>query len=503
MATGGVNDTISDILENIVSDPSLESLVDTLAEKFGLSFKNSTTQTAVYKLSTVAVLETAQNVIGIGTGIAKGDLTGFTLAQIKSKLENIEQKLNIILDAPIKLALKYFSTAMTAMEFENIKQAVAVMDKVNDQAMLAYEYSIPEQKWEQAVLAKKLKIMATTILHSADEKSNTIIPFHVLKDNSKKMIAVEIEKDVIEAVDLPKKIKSKRWLPMSDREKKWSQNLANEILMPAYQYLSHGFGWSSPLSPPFDWKYKGCYLPVGAESKAPLSIVIEGKMEQVHLWREKDADGVFKIRFSCEAGHIINTERMISLEELYPLGDMETHCCNPILGWNNGWSNPRSPLNTWKFRGQYLPEGRDKMATLSVEKNGKMEPVYIWREKDVVFGYNIYLECAAGHTQCRWVWDLDLDTVFTWSDVNTECCDTRHHWTQVKVEWLGKIICKVGAYKVDKTWYLPVYWGHGRGPWLRNKTDSSSSVCPVSGWERRKHGRDEWRDDARVIVYSV
>jgi len=87
MATGGVSDSISDILENMISDPSLESLLDTLAKKFGLSFKNSTT------LSTVALLETAQNVFEIGAGFTSLDLTGFTLAQIKSKLESIEQKL--------------------------------------------------------------------------------------------------------------------------------------------------------------------------------------------------------------------------------------------------------------------------------------------------------------------------------------------------------------------------------------------------------------------------
>jgi len=164
MATGGL------------SDESLESLVETVAKKFGLSFKNSTTQTAVYKLSTIALLETAQNLFEIGAGFTSLDLTGFTLAQIKSKLENIEKKLNIILGTPIKLAVEYFSEAMTLMECEDIERTVAAMDKVRDQAMLSYQYAIQEQKWEQAVLAKKLKIMSTIILYSADKKTNTIIP---------------------------------------------------------------------------------------------------------------------------------------------------------------------------------------------------------------------------------------------------------------------------------------------------------------------------------------
>jgi len=476
MATRDVSESISEILENIISDQSLESLVNSFSKKFGLSFTNSKTQTAVYTLSTVALLETAQNVFGIGAGFTSLDLTGFTLAQIKSKLENIEQKLNIILDAPIKLALKHFSTAMTAMEFEDIEQTVAEMDKVRDQAMLSYEYSIPEQKWEQAVLATKLKIMSTIIKYSADKTSNTIIPFHVLKDNSKKKIAAEIEKDVIETLDLPQKIKSKRWIPMSDKRKLWAQNLANEILMPTYQYLSDGFGWSNLRSPPSKWEYKGCYLPLGAGYKATLPIVIEGKIGQVHLWREKD--GAINIYLSCEAGNgpIVNGQWLPE--------EFKADRCYQIIYWINGWSNPRRPLNTWQFCGRYLPTGEKNKLKLSLEKNGEMEQVHLWKDEDVLYDGDdyIYVECAKGHRQCRKVGRSERDRVVTWSDVNTSCCDTRHHWTQVNVESSGKITWKVSAYKLDNTWYLPIYPRDGGGPWLRNNTNSSSSQCPVSGW---------------------
>jgi len=502
MATGGVNESISDILENVITDQSLESLADTLATKFGLSFKNSTTQTAVYTLSTVATLEIAQNLFEIGAGFTSLDLTGFTLAQIKRKLEIIEQKLNIILGTPIKLAVEYFSTAMTLMECGDIERTVAEMNEVRHQAMQSYQYAIQEQKWEQAVLAKKLKIMSTIILYSADKKTNTIVPFDFLKDESKKKIAAVIESDVIDAVELPKKIKSERWLPMSDKRKDWAQNLANEILKPTYQYLSHGFSWSNPRSHPFDWKCKGYYLPVGKESKAPLSILIDGKMEQLHLWRDKkEKDGSFKIHLTCDIGHVRNSERLLSLEALDDLQDLKADLSYPIRGWNNEWINPRCSINEWKFRARYLPQGRENMATLSVEKNGKMEPVHIWIEKGWVSDYYIYVECANDHTQCLRVWE-GLDRVVTWSDVNTSCCDTRHQWTQVNVESHGKIRWKVGAYKRDKTWYLPIYlWDDGGGPVYRNKTNSSSSRCPVHYWQRRLV--DTWEDADHIRVYCV
>jgi len=150
------------------------------------------------------------------------------------------------------MAVEYFSEAMTLMECENIERTVAEMDKVRDQAMLSYEYAIQEQKWEQAVLAKKLKIMATIVLHSAEKKTNTIIPFHVLKDNTKMTIAAVIEKDLKETLDLPNKIKSKRWLPMSDRRKEWAQNLVHEIMKPTYwpapPTIHRGLEWPQCLN---------------------------------------------------------------------------------------------------------------------------------------------------------------------------------------------------------------------------------------------------------------
>ena len=108
-----------------------------------------------------------------------------------------------------------------------------------------------------------------------------------MSDDSKKMIAAEIEKDVNEILDLPKKIKSKSWLPMMKTKKEWANNLVAEILQPSYSYLSHGFGWSNPQSPINTWKYKGRYLLEGEKNMSPLSISINGKTEQVYLWIDR------------------------------------------------------------------------------------------------------------------------------------------------------------------------------------------------------------------------
>ena len=58
-----------------------------LSDKLGVGEKS---QYAIYYLTTVAVLETAENVLNIGSGFTKLDTTGFTLAHIKKIVENIE-----------------------------------------------------------------------------------------------------------------------------------------------------------------------------------------------------------------------------------------------------------------------------------------------------------------------------------------------------------------------------------------------------------------------------
>ena len=83
-----------------------------LSDKLGGGEKS---QYTIYFLTTVAVLETAENVLNIGSGFTKLDTTGFTLAHIKKIVENIEKKVDVILDTPMKLALDYIQSVVLKM----------------------------------------------------------------------------------------------------------------------------------------------------------------------------------------------------------------------------------------------------------------------------------------------------------------------------------------------------------------------------------------------------
>ena len=77
-----------------------------------MSGGNEAAETAVYVLTTMVVLETAQHVLNIGQGIAEVDMSALTLHQIKNTVKRIEGKVDKILKEPLNSAKFYFDNAI-------------------------------------------------------------------------------------------------------------------------------------------------------------------------------------------------------------------------------------------------------------------------------------------------------------------------------------------------------------------------------------------------------
>ena len=93
-------------------DAGVDLAASSVAEKLGLKSDRSLVQSAIFVVTKAAILEGAQ-LIGIGGGLAKGDLGGFQMAQMVKKLDEINQKIDVVLAAPLKEAEKYLSMAST------------------------------------------------------------------------------------------------------------------------------------------------------------------------------------------------------------------------------------------------------------------------------------------------------------------------------------------------------------------------------------------------------
>ena len=98
-------------------DDGVEGAADFFAEKLGLQPQNSAMQTTVFVLTKAAILETA-SLVGLGSWLAKLDLMSFKLTQLAKQVEEINTKLNVILSAPLKLAVDFFGKAMRRLESE-------------------------------------------------------------------------------------------------------------------------------------------------------------------------------------------------------------------------------------------------------------------------------------------------------------------------------------------------------------------------------------------------
>ena len=78
-----------------------------LAKGLALKQKSDAVQTGVFLLTQAVVLETAK-LVGIGSGLAVLNLSGFNMSQLRERVKEINQKLDAILDAPLAEAVEFF-----------------------------------------------------------------------------------------------------------------------------------------------------------------------------------------------------------------------------------------------------------------------------------------------------------------------------------------------------------------------------------------------------------
>ena len=275
-------------------DAGVDSAAGFIATKLGLQSKNSTIQTGVFVLTKAAILETAQ-LVGIGAGLAKIDLMSFEMAQLKKQVEEINAKLDVILSAPLKLAVDFFGKAMRHMESENIAGVIKEMEKVKDHAMQAFRYAEGQgpkktENLKNAVLAKQLVILAEILVESYNQK--TIVPFSLLDEKKKKAIASLIE-DEITNMQIFHNSYSGSMLTFNKAEKaKKKQDILDRLLQSAYPFISEGRGLTSPsteLELPSVLRVLPNFLPEGKEDSASLIIGQQkGRQVKVGVWREED-----------------------------------------------------------------------------------------------------------------------------------------------------------------------------------------------------------------------
>ena len=174
----------------------MDTFANTLGKKFGS--KSTRVETATYVLTTYAVLEVAENVFNIGAGFTSMDLTGIKLNQIQKGMERIEKKVDKLLQAPLKMAARFYDSALDMVMARKFKDAFDTLNKVIDEATRAFEYTADKdiniETYKECIHAVILITFSTIMKNCYDHTRQCFLPYSSQPKRTKKLIAQELER---------------------------------------------------------------------------------------------------------------------------------------------------------------------------------------------------------------------------------------------------------------------------------------------------------------------
>ena len=220
-------------------------------------------QAAVYLLTkasimgafelTKAALMDSVSLIGIGAGLANLDMTGFAIAELKAEVEELGRKLDVMLGAPLKLAVQNLNMAMIKMEHQDITGTVQELIEVKRNAMQAFVFAegLGKKKGnlKNGVFALQMKICAEVLIQGYNREENKITPFYLLPDDRKKLVGQLVEADVKSAKAFHSS-QQEPWYTLNKEQKAQErQDILDTLLRTSYPLISEGRGLTAPFHP--------------------------------------------------------------------------------------------------------------------------------------------------------------------------------------------------------------------------------------------------------------
>ena len=252
-------------------------------------------------MTTYAVLEIAENVFNVGSGFTKLDMRGFTLNKIKKIVESIEEKMDIILRTPLKIALDYLTSATTLLMQDIYEDAYDKLGTVEMEATRAFHYISQDEKstgnLRECISALKLLVFSKLMRYSYDKEKKVFLPYRILKRNVKLAICEELEKLVNDCLEQSEMVKNSKWFLSKSKETKITDSV-DLILTMTYPYISEGKGWTSFTTEiaedsltSVEVTVKPQYVPSGEEDETEVIIgTRKGEVScpiRVKMWRTR------------------------------------------------------------------------------------------------------------------------------------------------------------------------------------------------------------------------
>ena len=288
--------TVIDIMgiQGLRVDMAFDGLVTMFAEHTGQRVNGKAGELA-YAVTKIAILTTAE-AIGIGSGFVSLDMQGFSIKRIQNTVEDIQRKVDVLVEAPQKLAIQSYWHVLNLLQSKKISLMIKEVEDMVRHARTAFVHSTsldPTVKnLRDAVQVKILEMIADLLRYSCDEQRNKITPFYLLSSKTKTCISNMMENSLKELKAYKEKIPKKYLVFDSDKEKAERQDVMDSAYKVAYPYISEARGKTNPLttlSSPFTFSVLVSLVPEGAEDKTRVDIgQYSGEPRTVWLWRVKN-----------------------------------------------------------------------------------------------------------------------------------------------------------------------------------------------------------------------
>ena len=195
-------------------------------------------------------METAGQVFDIAAELPI-DRTSYNLREIKEIVKRIENKVDVLLDTPLKMAIDYCKSSISNLINKSYPTAFENLKRVLDEAMRAFHHTAAKKKsvktFKEKVETVKLIIFAQVLISSYDRVNNVFLPQWMLSDNIKRNISDELQSWVEKLIEEKAATKTDSLFSSSkSSEKKMeAQNSLDSVLKVAYSFISHGSNFTS------------------------------------------------------------------------------------------------------------------------------------------------------------------------------------------------------------------------------------------------------------------
>ena len=170
------------------------------------------------------MLQGIADYLGIGIDVASSwSSTSIVLAQIKQRLENLQEDVDVLLHKDLDVANTRFKAAIELLQGGEDSEAYKEMEKVIDKAIEAFAMV---KKFEDKVESKRLSIFCRMMTLSYDKEKKRFLPLDKVPEGRKKMAAKLIFNDLTDMVAKFEDIK----VPMVKKIAGWNKKKELEAL---------------------------------------------------------------------------------------------------------------------------------------------------------------------------------------------------------------------------------------------------------------------------------